>query len=115
MVQHAELTRDTAAQAVCPSSETDDLLGAASTANLTVTSGAQSAQSLAAPRDGVMIVGFPNGFDARVVINDNPTATGNDPLYMGPNVWHFPVRQGDRIRFFGGALTSTVTICMAKG
>lgn len=115
MVQHAELTRDSAAQAVCPSTIPSDLLGALNTANLAVSAGAQSAQSLEAPRSGVMIVGFPNGFDARIDIGANPVAANIHPLYMGPNVWHFPVNKGDRIQFFGGAVTGTVTICMAKG
>ncbi|MGI9494207.1 MAG: hypothetical protein ACR2QF_17590 [Geminicoccaceae bacterium] len=113
MAQHAELTRDSAAQAVCPSTETSDLLGTAG-ANIVVTSGVVSAQSDPAPRSGIVIVGFPAGFDARVRIGDNPTALATDPLYLGPNVWHFPVLQGDIISLFGGAVTGTVTVCMAK-
>lgn len=115
MVQSAELTGYDAAQAVCPSSAAADLLGAAAGASIVVTSGLLSAQSDAVPRDGIMIVGMPNGFDCRLRIDGNPTALNTDPLYLGPNVWHFPVKKDERISFFGGAVTGTVTVCMAKG
>ncbi|MDB4306291.1 hypothetical protein N9980_01875 [bacterium] len=115
MVQHAELTRESAAQAVTPSSATADLLGGSGAASLLVTSGVLSAQSDPAPRPGIMIIGMPNGFDCRLRIEQNPTALVTDPLYLGPNVWHFPVLEGDRVSFFGGAVTATVTVCMAKG
>ena len=114
MTYHAELTSDDAAQAVSPSTASDDLLGASNNANISVAAGAQSAQSLPAPREGIMIVGFPNGFDARVSIGPNPAAANTHPLYMGPNVWHFPVERGDRIQFFGGSVAGTVTVCMAR-
>ena len=80
-----------------------------------VTSGVVSAQSDPAPRNGMMIVGLPNGFDCRLRIDDDPTALATDALYLGPNVWHFPVSRGERISFFGGSITATVTVCMAKG
>ncbi len=114
MVQHAELTRESAAQAVCPSDVAADQLGAAG-ANIVVTAGVLSAQSDPAPRAGVMIIGMPSGFDCRLRINDDPTALNTDALYLGPNVWHFPVKRNDRVSFFGGSLTGTVTVCMAKG
>lgn len=116
MVQHAELTRESAVQAVCPSDVDADLLGTTG-ANISVAAGAASAQSDPAPREGVLIVGMGAGMSARVRIGSNPTALVSDPLYVGPNVWHFPVKKNDIISFFGdaGITTANVTVCMAKG
>lgn len=116
MVQHAELTRDDAAQAVCPSEVAADQLGGSGT-NISVAAGVTSTQSDPAPRNGVMIVSMFAGMAARVRINQNPTAVGTDQGYMGPNVWHFPVKAGDRISFFGeaGITTANVSVGMAKG
>ena len=114
MAKHAELTRETAAQAVAPSHVAADQLGT-SGCNIVVTTGVVSAQSDPAPRDGIAIVGFPNGFDAHLRIDTDPTALVTDALYLGPNVWHFPVSKGERFSFFGGSATGTVSVCMAKG
>ena len=116
MVQHAELTRDTAAQAVTPSDLAEDQLGT-SGANITVAAGVASSQGDPAPRTGILIVGMAAGMSARVRIGNNPTALITDARYVGPNVWHFPIIRGNQISFFGdaGITTDTITVCMAKG
>lgn len=109
----AEITRGTAAQAVGPSSETADQLGG-SGANISVSAGTLATVSGPAPRDGLMIVGMPNGFDCRVRLGSDPVALATDAQYFGPYVWNFPVKAGERISIFGGDNAGVVTVCMAR-
>ncbi len=115
MVQHAELTRESAAQAVSPSNVDADQLGTAGT-NVSVAAGAASVSD-PFPRKGVVIVSMFAGMAARVRIGPSVTAIATDQGYMGPNVWHFPVRPGDRVSFFGeaGITTANVSVGMAAG
>ena len=111
MAFNAELTRSTAAQAVVPSSEIVDLLGTTG-ANLVLLTGAVQ-NATAAPRDGLVIVGMPSGSSARIRIGAGAVAVLTDPLYPGPMVWHFPVREGEEVSIYPET-DATITVCMAK-
>lgn len=115
MTFSAEITADAPAQAVIASAATADQLGT-SGSNISVAAGVASTQSDPAPRDGIVVVALNAGMSCRIRKGTDPTAIATDPLYMGPNVWHFPIRRNERLSFFGdaGITTANITVAMAE-
>ena len=105
-----DATRGQALQALSPD-HTAQLGGTG--ASLTVPSAAV-ANSDPAPRDGVAMVTIPAGSAGNVRLGVAAVATANDQLYPGGDVYHFPIRQGERVSLFGDAGGFTASVSMAR-
>jgi len=105
-----DIRRGSPVQAVSPDHDTQ--LGG-NGASLTVPSAAV-ANSDPAPRLGIVMVTIPAGSSGNIRIGDTVTATADDQLYPGGDVYHFPIRQGERVSIFGDAGGFTASVSMAR-
>lgn len=81
-------------------------------ASLLVPSGT-SIESDVAPHDGMVAVFIP-AITVRVRKEANALANVNDPAYVGPWVWHWPIKGGERISLLGDGDTGTATVAMVE-
>lgn len=81
--------------------------------NLTVPSAAV-ANSDPAPRTGIAMVTIPAGSAGNIRIGASAVAVTSDQLYPGGDVYHFPIREGERVSIFGDAGGFTASVSMAR-
>jgi len=68
-----------------------------------------------APHDGTVLVFIPSGVLARVRIGASAVAVATDAAYPGPDVWTFPIKEGQRVSLYGDGSSGTGTVCMGRG